>query len=235
MLTSSNSTVAQEVKIRFGENSMFGCTLPLTRQELASLCKGDSLPNGFAGYLNLLPIGSAVGNNVARNVARWTRIAAFGNVPLDAQDAADWVKVEERPRSEALEFSDSSASQKASNSTCTGAVVGVDLEVIYSPFGEVGNPQMKVVGAQISQRLGVLAYTLAEPTKRQGFQFTYSVRFFKTDSENLEIQVPPRPQLPLSLPPDLFYPFTIGRAGMRTLHPVAMIGLIALFNLRTQC
>ena len=33
---------------------------------------------------------------MARNVARWTRIAAFGNVPLDAQDAADWVKAVEK-------------------------------------------------------------------------------------------------------------------------------------------
>eukprot|EP00434_Breviolum_minutum_P028599 symbB.v1.2.025303.t1/scaffold2445.1/size151041/31 len=74
---------------------------------------------------------------------------------------------------------------------------------------------MKVVGARMSHQLGVLAYTLSEPTKKQSFQFTYT-------AGRLEVKVPPRPQLPLSLPPDLFYPFTIGSAGMPALH----LGLI---------
>mmetsp|Transcript_77536 Transcript_77536/g.185969 ORF Transcript_77536/g.185969 Transcript_77536/m.185969 type:complete len:618 (-) Transcript_77536:90-1943(-) len=193
-LTSANAST-REVKINFGEDAIFGCSLSLTREELAALCGG--LPNGFAGYLEMLPLG------------RWAYLAAFGSVPLGAQDAADFVEVEQRPRTEALQFSDSTA-QQASNSTCTGAVVGVDLEVIYSPFGEVSNPQFKIVGARASQRLGVLSYQLDSP--RQPFQFTYTVTFLQTGSENLETKVPPRPQLPLSLPPDLFYPFTIGAA-----------------------
>ena len=131
--------------------------------------------------------------------------------------------------------------EQASTSTCTGAVVGVELEakkahafcsqsavavvvwkldlgvfflcvffaiktsclpacylqVIYSSFGKVGNPQMKVVGARISHqsgakrpvslftspreflvlpRQGELAYTLTDATKKyvtEGYQLDF--------------------------------------------------------------
>jgi len=210
-LLNASTSETQEVKINFGENTMFGCSLDLTREELKSLCGGTSaLANGFVGYLKMLPFG--------RTGSSWTQIAAFGSVPDDAQDPADFVQVEEEQRTESLVFTDSDAAQKASSSTCSGAIVGVELEVIYSSFGKVGNPQMKVVGARMSHQLGVLAYTLSEPTKKQSFQFTYTVKFIHTDSERLEVKVPPRPQLPLSLPPDLFYPFTIGSAAMTAVH-----------------
>eukprot|EP00930_Biecheleria_cincta_P001527 TRINITY_DN102664_c0_g1_i1.p1 TRINITY_DN102664_c0_g1~~TRINITY_DN102664_c0_g1_i1.p1 ORF type:complete len:546 (-),score=92.41 TRINITY_DN102664_c0_g1_i1:1-1638(-) len=126
--TSSNTTssVQAEAQINFGESAAFGCSLMLDRQELASLCSADntSLNGGFAGYLDILPFG--------RLSSRWTHIAAFGSVPADAQDQADWVVVEESTRTEVLKFSDSAAlsRERASNSSCTGAVVGINLEVL---------------------------------------------------------------------------------------------------------
>mmetsp|Transcript_32116 Transcript_32116/g.73949 ORF Transcript_32116/g.73949 Transcript_32116/m.73949 type:complete len:656 (-) Transcript_32116:26-1993(-) len=223
-LAGSNAT-AESVVINFGENAMFGCTLSLTRSQLASLCRPDNpdMQNGFVGYLAMLPFG--------RSGQRWTHIAAFGNVPNGAQDPADWIEVEELARTEVLGFGDSTSSQQASNSTCTGAVIGVDLEVIYSYFGDVQNPQSKVVGARMSHRLGILSYTLPDPTARQSFAFGYSVTFLRRDEKDFALQVPPRPQLPVLLPADLFYPFTIGVAArpvgkaVLTLMPALLLSL----------
>lgn len=216
-LLNASTADTQEVKINFGENAIFGCILDLTRAELKSLCGGTALANGFVGYLKMLPFGSTGSS--------WTQIAAFGSVPNDAQDSADFVQVEESPRTETLAFTDSDAAQKASTSTCTGAVVGVELEVIYSSFGKIGNPQMKVVGSRISHQQGALSYTLADATKKQSFQFTYTVKFTHTGSERMDVKVPPRPQLPLSLPPDLFYPFTLGSASVPAIHFVLIAAL----------
>ncbi|OLP97166.1 Tectonic-1 [Symbiodinium microadriaticum] len=87
-----NSSAAEQddarVPINFGENSMSGCTLSLTRADLAALCRaGADAATGFTGLLAMLPFG--------RSGNRWTQIAAFGSVPTSAQDPADWVQVEE--------------------------------------------------------------------------------------------------------------------------------------------
>eukprot|EP00435_Cladocopium_sp_Y103_P025790 s1596_g6.t1 len=90
-LLNASTAETQEVKINFGENAIFGCTLDLTRAELKSLCGGTAaLANGFVGYLKMLPFGSTGSS--------WTQIAAFGSVPNDAQDSADFVQVEESAR-----------------------------------------------------------------------------------------------------------------------------------------
>lgn len=226
----TSCTVEQDdarVPINFGENSMSGCTVSLTREELAAFCRaGADAATGFTGLLAMLPFG--------RSGNRWTHIAAFGSVPTSAQDPADWVQVEELTRTEVPEFSDSAGAQKASNSTCTGVVTGVDLEVIYSYFGDVQNPQAKIVGARISHRLGVLSFTLEDPVERQSFPFGYSVSFLRAESDDFVLKVPPRPQLPVLLPDDLFYPFTIGSASRLGWSAVLALALLALAEFRTS-
>lgn len=225
-----NSSAAEQddarVPINFGENSMSGCTLSLTRADLAALCRaGADAATGFTGLLAMLPFG--------RSGNRWTQIAAFGSVPTSAQDPADWVQVEELTRTEVPEFSDSAGAQKASNSTCTGVVTGVDLEVIYSYFGDVQNPQAKIVGARVSHRLGVLSFTLEDPSERQSFPFVYSVSFLRAERDDFLLKVPPRPQLPVLLPEDLFYPFTIGSASRLGWSAVLGLALLAFTEFRT--
>jgi len=206
----TGSQPGRPMEVHFGEDAIFGCTVDLTRKQLQELCAPDVAAGrtGFVDLLHILPFG--------RPGARWTHIAAFGDVPPGSQDAEKLVEVELVAKTESLEFSDQdvAASNMASSSSCTGAVVGVDLEVIYSPFGEVGHPQDRIVAARASHRTGVLAHTRLDPAEEQPFPFTFTVTFIRLDNTGKEeLEVPPRPRLPLALPHDLFYPFSLGSAG----------------------
>ncbi|CAE7797688.1 unnamed protein product, partial [Symbiodinium necroappetens] len=105
--------------------------------------------------------------------------------------------------------------------------------VIYSYFGDVQNPQAKIVGARISHRLGVLSFTLEDPSERQSFPFVYSVSFLRAERDDFLLKVPPRPQLPVLLPEDLFYPFTIGSASRLGWSAVLGLALLAFTEFRT--
>merc|ERR1739845_250324 len=94
---------------------------------------------------------------------------------------------------------------------CNGAVVGVDLEVLYSHFGAKGDPQARIVAARQSHRHGALQYTKSDIHAKQAFEFTFTVSFIRADDRgDSQLHLPPRPSLPMWLPRDLFYPFAIG-------------------------
>lgn len=202
---------SQQRIIRFGEDSIFGCTLALTRAELSNICKGGLSENSFVAELPLLSVG----------LEHWTHIAASGSVVPGSQDVADWVEVAVPGQTELLEFSDESAQAgTASVSTCRGAVIAVDVEVLYSPFGDVRQPQNHVVAARITHRLGQLTHT-RHALQRQPFQFTFTVKFIQSDSTLEDTVVPPRPRVSIGLPHDLFYPFEMGGGYLgATMSPV---------------
>lgn len=200
----TDSSSGDVKEIRFGEDAVFGCTVSYTRQQLASICRAGS-STGFMDLLELLPFGRLGG--------RWTHLAAYGNlrgVDVMAQ-AGEWIEVEAFQGSKALEWDESQAS-KASTSTCRDAIVGVNLEILYSPFGEVSNPQARIVAAKESHVRGNLHFTQRDPEQAQAFQLYFTVSFVRMDDTGKqEAEYPPRPQLPLWLPYDLFYPFFLSR------------------------
>lgn len=118
----------------------------------------------------------------------------------------------------------------ASQSKCEGAVVGVDLKVLYSPFGDVRNPQNKIVAATAAHRVGELQYTRQDPREKQNFQFTFTVSFTRLDNstEDPSVQAPPRAQLPLLLPQNLFYPFSLGSGARPRVGPLRLLVAAAL-------
>lgn len=207
----------QPQEIRFGEDSIFGCTLELTRRQLGALCAPPAPGAEQTGFVDMLPI-----LRFGRLGARWSHIAAFGDAPPGAREPGGWVEVAAAEASEALEFSDRDVdnSNLASDSSCRGAVVGVDLEIVYSPFGKVGNPQSRVVAARASHRVGALRHRRLDPEQSQSFPFTFTVTFIRLDDAGQrEVEVPPRPRLPLALPHDLFYPFSLGSGAVRQAIP----------------
>eukprot|EP00929_Paragymnodinium_shiwhaense_P112014 TRINITY_DN80265_c0_g1_i1.p1 TRINITY_DN80265_c0_g1~~TRINITY_DN80265_c0_g1_i1.p1 ORF type:complete len:672 (-),score=85.63 TRINITY_DN80265_c0_g1_i1:177-2192(-) len=205
----TDSGKTRPMGINFGEDAVFGCVLRLTRLELKSLCQSSAGGSGvgFAEMLQILSFGQLGG--------RWTAVGSYGRVRSDA----DWLEVTAQPTTEILSFDDGDLS-RASTSTCSGAVVGVNLEVLYSPFGEVHNPQLRIVAARQSHKLGSLRYTRSDINEKQPFEFTYTVSFLRLDDGGDTIaRVPPRPQVPLWLPHDLFYPFGLSSSARRAARP----------------
>eukprot|EP00928_Gymnodinium_smaydae_P039583 TRINITY_DN27005_c0_g2_i1.p1 TRINITY_DN27005_c0_g2~~TRINITY_DN27005_c0_g2_i1.p1 ORF type:complete len:677 (+),score=67.37 TRINITY_DN27005_c0_g2_i1:45-2075(+) len=186
----------RDVEIRFGEDIVLGCVIRLTREELKSICKQGS-DSGFANLLPVLSFGR-LGNS-------WTAVAALGSI----SDASEWVEVEQHPKTEVLDFDEENPGA-ASTSTCSGAVVGLDYEILWSPFGEVASPQARIVAARAKHRMGEVRFTRANPAESQAFEFTVTASFIRYDTGGEQVDVPPRPELPIWLPHDLFYPFALG-------------------------
>jgi len=207
--------VGDEKVINFGEDAVFGCTMSYTRQELANICAAGSAP-GFVNLLRMLPFG--------RSGNRWTHLAAYGNLRgvTEMSDAGELVEITEFPEGKSLEF-DLDTNIRSSTSTCKDAIVGVKLEVLYSPFGDVQNPQARIVAARQSHVKGNLRFTKLDPNEKQLFQFHYSISFLRMDDTGqLEARYPPRPQLPIYLPYDLFYPFGLSRSKALASEHVSM-------------
>lgn len=218
------SASAWNIALNFGEDAVLGCTLALTRAELEAECCDDA-ECGFSSKLQILRV-------LGPPEPSWTHIAAWGSVAADSADSEDWVEVSFDSVTETPQFSQDASG--ASQSKCEGAVVGVDLKVLYSPFGDVQNPQNKIVAATAAHRVGELQYTMQDPRERQHFQFTFTVSFTRLDNteEDPSVQALPRAQLPLLLPQNLFYPFSLGsgarpRAGPQRLLAAALLAQLA--------
>lgn len=198
----SDTEATSPVAIRFGEDAIFGCTASFSLPQLRQLCSaGAGAGAGLVSTIQLLPFGRLGG--------RFTHVALFGNASLTDVNMDDWIEISPYPETEALEFDDESPSQ-ASQSVCRGAVVGVHFEFLYADFGNIKNPQARIIAARAKHRKGDLRFVLADPTSPQPFEFSVAVSFIKApDGGDAQAFVPPRPQLPLHLPRDLFYPFTL--------------------------
>ncbi|CAK0794439.1 unnamed protein product [Prorocentrum cordatum] len=223
-LTVGSFRSAWNIALNFGEDTVLGCTLALTRAELEAECCDDA-SCGFSSKLKILRVLGPPEPN-------WTHIAAWGSVAADSEDPEDWVEVSFDSVTETPQFSQDATS--ASQSKCEGAVVGVDLQVLYSPFGDVRNPQNKIVAATAAHRVGELQHTRQDPREKQHFQFTFTVSFTRLDrTEDPAVRAPPRARLPLLLPQHLFYPFRLGsgarpRAGRPRLLAAALLLLAPL-------
>ncbi|CAE7486935.1 unnamed protein product [Symbiodinium natans] len=64
-------------------------------------------------------------------------------------------------------------------------------------------------------------------------QAAIPVSFLRADSDDFVLKVPPRPQLPVLLPADLFYPFTIGSAARLGWSTALALILLALAEFKT--
>jgi len=180
------------------------CTLELTRAQLESMCNSlQDAGKGFVEHVELLSFGRST---------EWTHIAAFGDASLE--NIEDWISVIGKQETEVANFV-SGSSSTASLSVCSSVVVGIDFEIIYSPFGESANPQMKIVAARVTQRRGSLAFTNMVISRPQPFHFTVTVKFLElNDVTASQAHVAPKPQLPLKMPHELWYPFSMTSAGV---------------------
>lgn len=224
----SDTTTTSPTQMRFDEDAIFGCTYDLTLPDLRKLCSASTsgaTRAGLVSEIRLLPFGRLGG--------RFTHVAVFGNASRTSVNMDDWIEISPLPETEALEFDDDSPSQ-ASQSVCKGAVVGVHYEFLYALFGNVQNPQAKIVAARARHRKGNLRFVLADPMSRQPFDFTVAVSFIQLpDGGEAQAFVPPRPQLPLHLPKDLFYPFTlVGESGAFHAEQQSFAVLVALLLLQ---
>ncbi len=97
-----------------------------------------------------------------------------------------------------------------SKSGACDVLMSQEYQFLYSYFGEYSNAQAKIVAATGRNIMQVIQHTLNDPYEKQTFAFSLKFKFVKNpDDRKLDIYIPPRPTLPIYLPRDVFYPFTL--------------------------
>lgn len=95
-----------------------------------------------------------------------------------------------------------------SEGRCNDVATSLKYTVMYARFGDVMNPQFKVVTAVAEQKLGSLVFRGGSPDREEDFFFQASVSFLELpDARMQKLYTPPRPPLPIKLPHDFFAPF----------------------------
>jgi len=179
--------------IGFGEDVMSGCTLSLTRQELADLCTMSSHP-----YL----VSSKIGDQTVL-IPQWLLsdqnfVGKFGNA--DPLDMAQWLEIK------------SSGTQtlnliwQSSHNRCYGLVSNLQYNFLWTHVGSANNPQAMILSCERKYQNDIALMHIIPPKQKQNFQFTTIVTWTYVRPKNMVIKPSP-PSILLSLPNDIFYPF----------------------------
>ncbi|KAK3746639.1 hypothetical protein QZH41_012846 [Actinostola sp. cb2023] len=189
----NNST--DRIPVAFGMGIRTGCTIRLSLSTSSSSCQvlQDTA-------LNVLLAGVP------------THVATFGN--SDVNKPSDWVKIlNNRP----------TQTVGGGNGACTNMIMGLHIEVLYSNFGFLANPQPKVSKQQqqqpkpfprargflkscfVFQCVGPYCQ-LGNKSLQQSFEVVTSVQFIDVSTKP-ETLLKPTPTFEAKAPSDFFYPF----------------------------
>ncbi|CAD7938541.1 unnamed protein product [Amoebophrya sp. A25] len=203
--TDAQTYQQQGVSVNFGEDTVAGCHLAMTASELATFCTGTSV-------LTLFDPVPATGSGGSQQTYKF----GFSHVGV-------WGSSDRSNMNDYLPITD------LSDATTTGScskIQSVSYSFAYAPFGEVNNPQYKITGAFGQRQFVNLVHTLPDPSQKQIFPFFVKTHFVKqADQTELDINIPPRPELPVYLPADVFYPLRLfdNSAPRRTGGHLAML------------
>ena len=110
--------------------------------------------------------------------------------------------------------------------TCTSLLTEFDIQILYSEFGSIDNPQKGIVGIRYNYVSGSISYQCIDPvqcadistlkgsgtsasgTNAQSFRIKSTVSFVEVATDKTSF-VPPPPRLVPPLPEDVFYPFNL--------------------------
>jgi tectonic-1/3 len=187
---------ARGASVGFGYNGSAYCAGAATLAELQALCDpaadASAAARAAAGgvLLDAALAGTLVlgvwGSSDAANANEWVQVAVAGWPPA----APQWSAGERR---------------------CDGVVTGFDLKIVTGVAFSAGNPQRKIVHAQLCLTTGSWAHdarrAAAAGGAAQAFPLRFSVSFAALDQGAPAAALRPAPPLVMPLPPDLFYPF----------------------------
>ncbi|KAI8464733.1 MAG: hypothetical protein J3K34DRAFT_525958 [Monoraphidium minutum] len=185
-------------RVAFGYNATASCAHAATRAELRVLCAAAAAdPAAAAGparaaagglLLDAALDGSLMlgvwGSSNAANVNEWVPVAVASWPPA----APTWSEEESR---------------------CDGVITGFELKVVTGAAFSAGNPQRKVLHAQLCLTAGSWAFDARRgaPAAPQALPLAFSARFAPLDQGRPVAALRPAPPLVVPLPPGLFYPF----------------------------
>ncbi|KAJ3260839.1 Tectonic-1 [Boothiomyces macroporosus] len=207
--TSSTSDYGNRLPVTFGENTISGCTLWLTRDDLLNNC--DSLRSRIYNLQTL----------TAQNI---DSIGKFGNA--STTNVYDWIKIINNPPSA---LTGTTSSPGTGVGICSNLLTSFNVEFLYSSYGSTSDPQQAIVGARYSYTSGTFEWTCesvqdcVDPniyvsgsesqsnigTVKKPFQLSSTVSFVQVSTLTLQLYVPPPPKIYAELPDDIWYPFSI--------------------------
>jgi len=208
--------------VRFGENAVSTCLVPLTLSALEAFCNGTGTL-GLPAYLDAEAAGSLGNSGLANEPPLAAQLldgllyesgGAYGGnrtyvgnwADANPEVLAEWNEVSPLLGAPSQSMSWSSASR-----TCSNVPVGVAYEFLHSKVGNLEHPQHQVSYARLQH---VYAdWTFADPlaaNTAQLFALSSTTRFVPQKQGGAEDVYPLTPPLFPKLPDDFFYPFLSG-------------------------
>lgn len=208
------SDLAFRAPITFGENTVSGCTLFYSRDELAQNCPAIGsrvLQIQLGEWANAALSSNGVyvgvwGNSSVLNVKDWVQVLGLDVSTLASPATAD------------------------PSGACDGLLTEIALEFIWTDFGAVSNPQPAIVGARVLFITGSFAPSCSIPdqcrtdTVPLPFFLRSTVTFVRAPGASVQEVWPPPPRLLPPLPADIFYPFKMSGGD----RPARRWGLLVL-------
>jgi len=179
---------ARTINPTFGEDLSSGCTLRYTRDELENNCEMIR-KNIFNQFKIELATVSMFGDGL-------DEVAVFqGKGAFNTSEASSFYQ---------------------SQPVCTNVLIESKLEILWSDFGSITDPQPGIIAARVVYTGGNLLIECEKPSdctnpgaKKFPFRIKSSVEFFKITYGSVAMFVPPPPRLIPPIPNDVFYPFEL--------------------------
>ncbi|KAJ3290577.1 Tectonic-1 [Borealophlyctis nickersoniae] len=193
---------SQRLPVLFGYDSLAGCTLSYTREDLTNNC---AVIRGRVLEVQTLA------------VAGITHVGRFGNASWE--DLEGWVQISNDNSSATAVLGTPDPA-----GTCSSLLTELDIQILTAPLGSKINPQPAILAMRINYVLGRFQYRCTTPldcatvpvppatTPQQSFRIKTTVSFVEIENRP-EMLVPPAPRIVPPLPQDVFYPFKIGGSG----------------------
>ncbi|CAM9640361.1 unnamed protein product, partial [Phaeothamnion confervicola] len=194
---SSSSTVAAVSSVLFGYDILGCCALALTRVELEEMCSGGG------------PHMSANGATPTALNLTQSLIGAFGNA--DPLDPGQWLALEAAAVAGTALWDDVAGA-------CNGVAATLDVRLLHTRVGPKASPQSKIVAVSASYSKDDWVWATEDGsggggsgTATQTFVLCAAATFVAYQAAPDEY-TPPPPPVALTLPWDLFYPFSMSAA-----------------------
>ncbi|KAI8813181.1 hypothetical protein BJ742DRAFT_849958 [Cladochytrium replicatum] len=189
----------RRVPVTFSEDTIAGCTLHLTYDEVTKRCSD---------------IRQQAYNVLTLTASKVTHVGRFGNASVE--NVWDWIRVINTVPSSIIQDS----LNDSTPGLCSPILTEFNIQILTARFGSQQMPQRGIVGARFNYIPGRLRFPCTVQADcapgsnvTKTFFLRATVTFAEIAGQEALMFVPPPPRLIPPLPDDIFYPFRIFRSG----------------------
>lgn len=189
--------------VNFGEDFLSGCVINVTHAEFVDMCSQTGTYMTSVGPFDAVASDDDLTTSIDPAVPTYLALSwpsfyvgMFGNA--DPLDVSQWLQA----RVVGLSTTPTLSSDTR---LCSNLVTSLQFRFLTAKVGELGNPQMKIIGAEIEYVTEDVRFA-AETTSTQNLMLSSMVEFVELDTASAKVAAPPPPVL-FSVPHDIFYPF----------------------------